>query len=100
MGEFGVFPSSKYGASGGGAAFYTYYTGTGDWARQNSGIPRSVGWHKVSFDFTPAGGTIRFDDRLVASSLTMTHARKLYLGNPWAGKKPLYFDDVSVTGGG
>ena len=97
MGEFGIFPSSLYGGHGGGSTFYTYYTGTGDWARQSSGIPRSVGWHKVSFRFTPSGGSIRFDDRLVASSPTMTRARKLYLGNPWGGKKPLHFDDVSVT---
>ena len=27
----------------------------------------------------------------------MTHARKLYLGNPWGGAKPMYFDDLSVT---
>jgi len=97
LAEFGIFPSSQFGGRGGGSEFYTYYTGTGDWARQNSGIPRSEGWHKVTFRLTPAGGSIYFDDKLVASSPTITHARKLYLGNPWAGSKPVYFDDVSVT---
>jgi len=95
--EFGIFPSSQFGGHGGGSAFYTYYTGTGDWARQDSGIPRSVGWHRITFRFAPAGGSIYFDDRLIAGGPTLAHARKLYLGNPWAGSKPLYFDDISVT---
>jgi hypothetical protein len=95
--EFGVFPSSQYGGAGGGSARYTYYLGTGDWARQDSGIPRSRGWHKVTIRVTPAGGSISFDGRLVASGPAVTRVRKLYLGNPWAGVKPMYFDDLSVN---
>jgi hypothetical protein len=95
--EFGIFPSEKLGGHGGGSTHYTYYTGTGDWARQNSGIARSKGWHKVVLEFTPAGGSIRFDDRLVTKSPIMKTTRLLFLGNPWAGSKPMYFDDVSVT---
>ena len=69
--EFGIFPSDQFGGHGGGSTHYTYYTGTGDWARQNSGIARSKGWHKVVFQFTPAGGSIHFDDKLVAKSPNM-----------------------------
>jgi hypothetical protein len=95
--EFGIFPSAGFGGRGGGSTHYTYYTGTGDWARQNSGIPRVKGWHKVEFRFTPAGGSIHFDDKLVAKSANLRFARLLFLGNPWAGSKPMYFDDVSVA---
>jgi alpha-mannosidase len=95
--EFGIFPSARFGDHGGGSTHYTYYTGTGDWARQNSGIPRAKGWHKVEFRFTPAGGSIHFDDKLVTKSDNLRFARSLFLGNPWAGAKPMYFDDVSVT---
>ena len=95
--EFAVFPSSKFGGHGGGSQFYTYYTGTGDWARQSSGIPRAAGWHKITFRITPTGGSIEFDGRLVAKAPAAIHVRRLYLGNPWFGNKPLYFDDVSVT---
>ena len=65
--EFGIFPTEQLGGHSGGSTHYSYYTGTGDWARQNSGIPRSKGWHKVTFQFTPAGGSIHFDDKLVTS---------------------------------
>jgi len=95
--EFAIFPSSQFGGHGGGSEFYTFYTGTGDWARQDSGIPRSPGWHRISFRFTSTGGTIVFDDREVASSATIVRPRRLYLGNPWAGSEPVYFDDVSVA---
>ncbi len=95
--EFGIFPSSKFGGHGGGSQFYTYYTGTGDWARQSSGIPRAEGWHRITFRITPTGGAILFDDKQVATAPAATHVRRLYLGNPWSGNKPLYFDDVSVT---
>jgi hypothetical protein len=94
--EFGIFPSSRFGGHGGGPTHYTYYTGTGDWARQNSGIARSKGWHQVVFRFTPAGGSIHFDDKLVTESPNMKAARRLFLGNPWAGTQPMHFDDVSV----
>jgi len=93
---FGIFPSSQFGGRGGGSASYTYYTGTGDWARQDSGIPRAKGWHKVTFRVTPTGGSIAFDDQEVASGPAMARVRKLYLGNPWAGSKPVYYDDVTV----
>ena len=94
--EFGIFPTEQLGGHSGGSTHYSYYTGTGDWARQNSGIPRSKGWHKVVFQFTPAGGSIHFDDKLVTTSPNMTATRLLFLGNPWAGAQPMYFDDVSV----
>ncbi|MBI2302883.1 MAG: hypothetical protein HYU66_28585 [Armatimonadetes bacterium] len=94
--EFGVFPSPLFGGAGGGSAHYTSYTGTGDWARQDTGIVRSVGWHKVTFRVTPAGGSIHFDDKLIATAPALVRTRRLYLGNPWGGKQPLYFDDVSV----
>ena len=94
--EFGIFPSAQFGGHGGGSTHYTYYTGTGGWARQNTGIARSKGWHKVVFQFTPAGGSIHFDDKLVAESQNMKVTGLLFLGNPWAGRNPLYFDDVSL----
>ena len=97
LAEFSIFPSSQFGGRGGGSEFYTYYLGTGDWARQSSGIPRSEGWHKITFRVTSAGGSIYFDDRLVGKSPMIVHPRRLYLGNAWAGSKPVYFDDVSVT---
>jgi alpha-mannosidase len=95
--EFGVFPSAQFGGRGGGSTHYTYYTGAGDWARRNSGIPRSKGWHKVVFRIAPAGGAIVFDGKLVAQSPNLRFARLLFLGNPWAGSQPMYFDDVSVV---
>lgn len=95
--EFGIFPTEKLGGHSGGATHYSYYTGTGDWDRQNSGIARSKGWHKVVFEFTPAGGAIRCDDKLVTASPNMTLTRLLFLGNPWGGTQPMYFDDVSVV---
>jgi hypothetical protein len=95
--EFGIFPSERFGGHGGGSTHYTYYTGTGDWARQNSGIARSKGWHEVIFQFTPTGGSIHFDNKLVAKSPKLKTTRLLLLGNPWAGTRPMYFDDVSIV---
>jgi len=94
--EIGLFPSAL-GGHGGGSTHYTYYTGTGDWARKHSGIPRQKGWHKVVFTFTPAGGSIRIDDKPVAQSPDLRLARFLFLGNPWGGSKPMYFDDVTIV---
>jgi hypothetical protein len=72
LAEFGIFPSAQFGGHGGGSAHYTYYIGTGDWARQDSGIPRSRGWHKVTFRIAPTGGSITFDERLVATAPLVT----------------------------
>ncbi len=97
LAEFGIFPSDRFGGAGGGTEHYTYYAGTGAWERQDSGIARSPGWHKVAFRITATGGSILFDDRLVVSSPAIARPSRLYLGNPWAGAQPVYFDDVSVA---
>ena len=94
--ELGLFPSAALGGRGGRATHSTYYTGTGDWDRKSTGIARQKGWHKVRFTFTPAGGSIQLDEKLVAQSPDLRLARSLFLGNPWGGSKPMYFDDVAV----
>lgn len=95
--ELGIFPSSRFGGKGGGSERYTYYAGTGDWERQDSGIARSVGWHRVTFRVTRASGSISFDGQLLATAPTIVVPRRLYLGNPWAGARPVYFDDIAVA---
>jgi len=95
--EFGVFPSAQFGGHGGGSGAYTFYTGTGDWKRQDSGIARSPGWHKVMFRVGAAGTSVYYDGRLMGTNAGLTSVRRLYLGNPWGGTKPLWYDDVSVT---
>ncbi|OHB84065.1 MAG: hypothetical protein A2V98_12080 [Planctomycetes bacterium RBG_16_64_12] len=62
----------------------------------NKNVWRRKGWHKVVFQLTLAGGSIHFDGKLVAESPNMQAARLLFLGNSWAGRKPMYFDDVFV----
>jgi len=80
---------------------YVYKDATDGWARINSGIARTAGWHKVDLNYTPTGGSIYFDDNLVLNSTAMTSVKAIELGNPWswAGSQPnpLYFDDVTVV---
>ena len=91
--EVGLFPWG-----GGGSTGYSYYDASGDWARKNSGIERSEGWHKVDIIFAASGGAIYLDDTpLVTGSANLTSAATLWVGNPWAGANPMYFDDVSVV---
>ncbi len=51
----------------------------------------------MTFRFASGGGSIHLDDKLVAQDPDLKLAKSIFLGNPWAGSRPMYFDDVSVT---
>jgi len=80
---------------------YSYKDATDGWARVDSGIARTAGWHKVELCYTATGGSIYFDDNLVLNSTAMTSVKKVELGNPWAfagsQPNPMYFDDINVS---
>jgi len=91
--EVGLFPWG-----GGTQYYYSYYDASGDWERKSSGIGWSVGWHKVEIIFAASGGAIYLDDiALVEGSPNLSTAKSVWLGNPWEGANPMYFDDVTVT---
>lgn len=63
-----------------------------------SGITRTLGWHKLSFDVTAAGVAIKIDDVLVATDTTINPNAIKYAGLFSHKSGTSYFDDFRILG--
>ena len=75
-----------------------YVTRIGNtWAA--TGVNRSTGWHKLTFDYRSTNDVKLYIDEIqVAVSTLVTYFTRIYLGDPWGGglTGTVYFDDITV----
>lgn len=76
-------------------SYYVYKVGDTEYA---STIPRSTGWHKLSFKYYDNGVNMYIDGNLAANATGSTSSSTVYLGDPWGGTSgPLYYDDFYAS---
>ncbi|NGP44903.1 hypothetical protein G4V62_07995 [Bacillaceae bacterium SIJ1] len=64
-------------------------------------IPRTDGWHQLTFDYRSGNGvTLSIDDTPIQTTSGITHFDHLLLGDQWADDQSgrVFFDDVTISG--